>query len=179
MRGSSAGGDPPRPAPADQGPPISTLATWDGTPASGRAPVRRTVWSITGAVILLVASVQVFNLWTDYRIAIGDTRERAVMSARILSEHMRSAVATVDASLTQLSIHSTRIGGPAAATANWTPVLTAALAGMSQVGSLTVIDSTGIIRHATIPSLAGQPRRDDFLFSRLAAQSPIHNRTPK
>jgi signal transduction histidine kinase len=135
--------------------------------------VRTSVWSVAGAVLLLVASIQVFNLWTDYRIAMSDTRARATISARILAEQMRSAVATVDASLTQLSIHSARIGGPMAAAANWRPVLTAALAGMSQVGSLTVIDSTGIIRQATIPTLEGQPRRDEFLFSRLASDSTL------
>jgi signal transduction histidine kinase/ActR/RegA family two-component response regulator len=83
---------------------------------------------------------------------------------------MRSSVAAVDASLKQLVVHSARVGGPNAPPDSWQPILRTAIAGMSYVGSLTVTDSNGVIRHSTLPAVIGQSRREEFLFTRLAAE---------
>ena len=63
---------------------------------------------------------------------------------------------------------SPRLGGPAAA-ANWTPILNAARAGLTGVGSLTVTDADGIIRASTLGAIVGQSRRDEYVFGQLAS----------
>jgi signal transduction histidine kinase/CheY-like chemotaxis protein len=37
------------------------------------------------------------------------------------------------------------------------------------VGSLSVVDGEGVIRHSTIPAIVGQSRRDDYVYQRLSA----------
>jgi signal transduction histidine kinase len=81
---------------------------------------------------------------------------------------MHTSVAAVDASLKQLVLHSSRIGGPEAAANVWDPALTSAVAGMTSVGSISVTNANGTIRHSTISSLVGASRKDDFLFNQLA-----------
>jgi len=94
---------------------------------------------------------------------------RAANLSYILNEYLREMFSAADASLRQLTLNSTRIGGPASPTAQWTPSLTSALAGLTGVGSLTVTDAAGIIRHSTQPLIVGQSRADQFIFARLAA----------
>src|SRR5262249_8250192 len=52
--------------------------------------------------------------------------------------------------------------------AAWEPALEAAKSGVSGIAILAVADATGVIRHATIPSLIGQSRANTFLFRRLS-----------
>jgi signal transduction histidine kinase/ActR/RegA family two-component response regulator len=126
------------------------------------------VIGVAVAVVVALILVQVVNLWSLYKQTVNDTRARATDLSYILAEHMQSSVAAVDSSLKQLVLHSGRVGGPNAPDNSWSPVLRTAKAGMSYVGSLTVTDADGVIRHSTIPALIGQSRREEFLYVRLA-----------
>jgi signal transduction histidine kinase/ActR/RegA family two-component response regulator len=75
----------------------------------------------------------------------------------------------VDASLKQLCLHNIRVSGPSAPIDSWQPVLITAIAGMSYIGSFTVTDVNGMIRHSTFLEIVGQARGEDFMFKRLAA----------
>src|SRR5581483_741624 len=80
---------------------------------------------------------------------------------------VREAFAAGDASLRQIALHSTRIGGPHAPASEWTPTLASARAGLRGVGSISVVDSAGIIRFSTQPAIVGQSRADNYVFRRL------------
>ena len=136
---------------------------------AARGRLRTSVIGLTVAVVLALALLQGLNLWSRYRQTVSETQARTSDLTYILTEHMRSSVAAVDASLKQLVLHNVRVGGPSAPPASWQPVLGTAIAGMSYVGSLAVTDAEGVIRHSTLPALIGQSRREEFLFKRLAA----------
>src|SRR6266511_1061633 len=136
---------------------------------AARGRLRTSVIGLTVAVVLALALLQGLNLWSRYRQTVSETQARTSDLTYMLTEHMRSSVAAVDASLKQLVLHNVRVGGPSAPPASWQPVLGTAIAGMSYVGSLAVTDAEGVIRHSTLPALIGQSRREEFLFKRLAA----------
>ena len=133
-----------------------------------RKHLRTSVIGLCVAVVVALALLQTVNLVSRYRQTLRATEAHATDLSLILAEHMRNAAAAVDASLKQLVLHSTRVGGPTAPADSWLPVLRTAIAGMSHVRSMTVTDANGVIRHSTIPELIGQSRRDDIMFKRLS-----------
>jgi signal transduction histidine kinase/CheY-like chemotaxis protein len=96
---------------------------------------------------------------------------RAANLAFILSGYLRETFEATDASLRQLVVHSRRIGGAAAPDSEWLPVLRSARAGLTGIGSVSIMDTAGIIRRSTQPAIVGQSRRDDFIFGRLAGDT--------
>jgi PAS domain S-box-containing protein len=117
---------------------------------------------------VLVAS-SVTALWYRHEQAIQQAERRADNLALILGEHFRRSVDAIDATLIQLALHSQRVGGAKAPADLWTSVLSAAFAGLPEVGSLSVIDASGTITASTIPILVGQSRANLFLFRHLAS----------
>ena len=120
------------------------------------------------AFALALLAVQAFQAWNGYRTVRTETERRATNLVYILSAHMQEAAAALDASLAQIAAASARLGGPSGNPGDWNAVLTGAIAGLPNTGSLTVIDSEGIIRHSTVPSLLGQSRRELYLFQMLS-----------
>jgi hypothetical protein len=107
--------------------------------------------------VFLASSVAA--LWYRHDRAILVAERRADNLALILSEHFRRSVDAIDATLTQLALHSQRVGGARAPAELWTPVLATAFSGLPGLGSLTVVDEAGTITAATIPVLVGQSPR--------------------
>jgi signal transduction histidine kinase/CheY-like chemotaxis protein len=93
---------------------------------------------------------------------------RAENLALILAGYVRQNFGAGDAALRQLALLSQRIGGPTTADDEWLPVLQGARVGLAAVGAISVVDSAGIIRHATQPTIVGQSRRNQPVFTRLA-----------
>jgi signal transduction histidine kinase len=124
--------------------------------------------TLTVAVLLLFAGLRAIDL-ANQRADIQRAAEaRADNLSFIVSEYLREMFTAADASLRQLALHSARIGGPTAAAGQWTPSLTSALAGLTGVGSLSVTDRSGVIRHSTQPLIVNQSRADQYVFQRLA-----------
>ena len=96
---------------------------------------------------------------------------RAADIARMLAGYVRETLAATDAALRQLALHGAHIGGANAAGSEWLPALQAGGVGLTGVGSISIVDSTGIIRHSTQPGIVGQSRRDQSVFTRLASDS--------
>jgi signal transduction histidine kinase/ActR/RegA family two-component response regulator len=96
---------------------------------------------------------------------------RAANLAVVLTGYLRQTFAAADASLRQLALHSQRIGGAEADNSVWLPALVSARAALTAVGSISVVDSTGTIRHSTQPAILGQSRADHYVFRRLAADT--------
>jgi len=128
---------------------------------------------VIGAVVFALAllAVQALQAWNGYYTVRGETERRASNLVFLLSAHMQEAAAALDASLAQIAAASARLGGPSGNAGDWNAVLTGAIAGLPNAGSLTVIDSEGIIRHSTVPNLVGQSRRDLYLFQTLRQQA--------
>src|SRR5437868_1117657 len=120
------------------------------------------------AFALALFAVQAIQVWNGYRTARSEAERRATNLVYILSAHMQEAARALDASLAQIAAASARLGGPAGNAGDWNAVLAGALAGLPNTGSLTVIDSEGIIRHSTVTNLAGQSRRNLYLFQTLS-----------
>ena len=131
---------------------------------------RRIVFAAVAFALALLA-VQAFQAWHGYRTARTEAERRAANLVYILSAHMQEAVAALDASLVQIAAASARLGGPSGDADDWNAVLMGAIAGLLNTGSLSVTDSQGVIRHATVASILGQSRQDLYLFQTLRRQA--------
>jgi signal transduction histidine kinase len=133
---------------------------------------KRAIATLTVALLLGLSALRLADLWSWRRQALAAAETRAANLSSILSEYMRETFAAADASLRQLVLHSRRVGGPSAPAAVWLPTLASARAGLTSIGSITVTDAAGIIRHSTQPRIIGQSRRDDYAF-KLLSSTPV------
>jgi len=123
-------------------------------------PRKAIVAVLTMGLLTAIAALRGADLYWRRAEIVKTSARRAANLASILSEYMRGTFAAGDASLRQLALHSRRIGGPGAGDAEWAPSLASARAGLSGVGSISISDAQGIIRHSTVPLIIGQSRRD-------------------
>jgi signal transduction histidine kinase/ActR/RegA family two-component response regulator len=123
----------------------------------------------TLGILVLVTAFAVADLWFLRGRAIADAEQRATNLALVLSEYLRELFAAGDSSLRQLAIYSPRAGGPTGPDSEWAPILSAAKAALTGIGSVTVTDADGTIRHSSQRAIIGQSRRDDYVFKQLAA----------
>ena len=130
-----------------------------------------TIIGLTTGLLMILAAVRVVDLWWWRSHLLDEAERRAANLAVIIGEYVRETFATYDASLRQLVIHGQRIGGAAAREEDWAPLLASARAGLQGVGSVSVTDASGTIRHTTQPLIKGQSRRDAYLFRQLASSS--------
>jgi len=125
------------------------------------------------SAFILVALVGLRGV--DLRVRRGQILEagdrRAENLAGILARYVRETFASSDAALRQLVVHARRVGGANAPDSEWLTALQAGRAGVTEVSSISVMDSSGIIRHSTQPAILGQSRRDQFIFTRFASGS--------
>jgi PAS domain S-box-containing protein len=131
---------------------------------------RRIVFAAVAFALALLA-VQAFQAWNGYRTARAEAERRATNLVYILSAHMQEAAAALDASLAQIAAASARLGGPSGDADDWSAVLTGAIAGLPNTGSLSVTDSEGVIRHSTVANVLGRSRQDLYLFQTLRRQA--------
>ena len=131
---------------------------------------RRIVFAAVAFALALLA-VQAFQAWNGYRTAQTEAERRAANLVYILSAHMQEAVAALDASLVQITAASARLGGPSGDAGDWNAVLTGAIAGLPNTGSLTVTDSEGVVRHSTVANILGQSRQGLYVFQTLRRQA--------
>jgi PAS domain S-box-containing protein len=134
--------------------------------------LRRTIWTLLIVVFVGLIVVRGTYLWHRHHEVLLETQRHAENLVHILSENLTQRIATVDAALSQLRLHSERIGGPNAQPPFWDPVLQAAFSGLSGVGSLSILNDDGIISHSTIYDIVGQSRADLFLFQYIKSNQP-------
>jgi signal transduction histidine kinase len=126
--------------------------------------------SLTLGVLLALAVFRAIDLWWWRTQTLEAAQGRAANLAIIVSEYLNEMFVAADASLRQLALHSQRIGGPSASEADWGPSLASARAGLTGIGSISVTDADGVIRHSTQRVIVGQARRDHYLFKRLVEE---------
>jgi signal transduction histidine kinase/ActR/RegA family two-component response regulator len=139
-----------------------------GQPVATFRRLRRITLIAVIGVILAFAFVQAGDGWRGYTTALREAERRAERQVVLATEHVRLLVAAIDATLTQIAVASRRLGGPEGSATDWGNVLAGAFAGTSGIGSLTIVDPEGVIRHSTIAQIVGQSRRDQFVVGELA-----------
>jgi PAS domain S-box-containing protein len=132
-----------------------------------RASVRLLLAGIFGVLVVLLAA----GLWWRKAEAIRAGESRAENLTLILGDHLSRTIGAIDTALGQLAVHGRRVGGAREPAETWGPVLNAAAANLSGVGSLSVVDASGVITHSTIPEIVGQSRRDLISFRQLATDA--------
>ena len=121
--------------------------------------------------LAMVVTARAVDLRSQRRQLLQLGERRAANLALVLAGYLRQTFAAVDASLRQLALHSQRIGGPDAPESDWGPALVSARAALTAAGSISVVDSNGIIRHSTQPAILRQSRREQYVFRRLASDT--------
>ena len=112
----------------------------------------KTTLAVAAAVVVATLSgIRALDLRAQRAQLLAAGDRRAVNLAVVLAGYLRQTLVAVDASLRQLALHSQRIGGADAREADWRPALIAARAALPAVGSISVMDTAGIIRHSTQP----------------------------
>jgi signal transduction histidine kinase len=125
-------------------------------------------------VVLAVIFVAALSAWQATYLtrarndAFDIARARGATLTTVLAGHLQRAIAEIDATLSQVAILSSRLGGPAGSSDDWRDSLDMAHKAVAGISAITVIDDQGIVRHSTVPQIIGQSRRDLFLFQRLS-----------
>ena len=130
--------------------------------------LRRRVLAFAGLFSVFIIMVALFGFAQLRTSTLEAARARAQSYSNILSAHLERTMGAIDARLAQIALQSERIGGPDGPASQWLPVLDAAKAGASTIGSLSVTDANGRIRHSTLRSIIGQDRRDRFIARSLS-----------
>src|SRR5688572_1076530 len=95
--------------------------------------LRRSIVVFIVGIFILVVGLRSANMHWRHENIIQENERRAASLALVLSEHLEQTIATVDAALSQLVLHSERVGGPNAPAPVWDPVLAAAYSGLAGV----------------------------------------------
>jgi signal transduction histidine kinase/ActR/RegA family two-component response regulator len=139
------------------------------------ASLRTTTYAELRRRMLFFAALFSLFVITTTAFAFASLRSSALRSAEahaqsysdILSDHLARTVSAIDARLMQLALQSERLGGPGGADGPWLAVLEAARGRAEAIGSLSVTDAQGVIRHSTIRALVGRARGDRFIYRAL------------
>jgi signal transduction histidine kinase/ActR/RegA family two-component response regulator len=121
----------------------------------------------TAAVVLTVSGLRAADVWRWRAETLRITEARAGNLSHVVAQYLVEACAAADAALRQLALHSAKFGGPGAPESEWSTALATAKASLIGIGSISVADRDGVIRHSTAPRLVGQSRADDYVFTTL------------
>jgi signal transduction histidine kinase len=132
---------------------------------------KRVIAALTTVLLAALAAVRVGDLWVWRGQILTASEARAANLSSILSEYLRETLAAGDTTLRQLVLHSRRVGGPSAPASEWIPSMSSARAGLTSIGSISVTDAAGVIRHSTQPRIIGQSRRDEYVFKLLSSHA--------
>jgi signal transduction histidine kinase/ActR/RegA family two-component response regulator len=131
--------------------------------------LKRTIALLTTGALVTLIALRGVALWDLRQKTLEAGERRAANLALISATHVRAAFAAADATLRQLTVYSRQIGGPAAPVDRWEPMLTPSMTQLNGLGSISVVDASGIIRHSTIQAIVGQARHETSIFKQLVA----------
>src|SRR3954464_7846130 len=134
-------------------------------------PRKSVIAALTMGVLITLGALRAADLYFRRVEVVRVAEARAGNLASILSEYVRDTFSAGDAALRQLALRSQRIGGPGASDAEWLPSPVSARPGLTGIGSISVTDAQGIVRHSTQPAIVGQSRREQFLFRHLSTDA--------
>ncbi|HEY2905016.1 MAG TPA: ATP-binding protein [Vicinamibacterales bacterium] len=128
---------------------------------------KTTIVALAVVIMVTLGIARAVDLWWWRAQTLTTAEARAANLSHILAEYVGESFAAGDSALRQLVIHGRHIGGANAPQEDWNPTLGAAKATLTGVGSISVIDRDGVIRHSTQRLIVGQSRRDDDIYRRL------------
>jgi signal transduction histidine kinase/CheY-like chemotaxis protein len=131
-------------------------------------PTKLLITVSTLGLLVLVTGFAVADLSSLHTQSIAEAEKRAGNLALVLSEYLRELFVAGDSSLRQLAIYSPRAGGPNGPDSEWAPVLSASKAALTGIGSLSVTDAGGTIRHSSQRVIIGQSRKDEYVFKQIS-----------
>lgn len=144
-------------------------------PASGPPARDRQIVRYTGAfVAIFIAAILLFTGYDQLRrraAILEVSGRRAANLAHVLAEHLDRSSNAIEAALAQIARQWSQ--ERANDEADWIGTLNTARAALPGVGSITIVDSEGVIRHSTLPHLVGQSRADTFIFRRMRDDASI------
>jgi signal transduction histidine kinase len=145
-------------------------AAWDvNLPSSfdlrrpGRDGLGRAIIALAATLYVFFAIITIAELVSRRDQALEQAARRAASQNYLLAEHLRSIVASIDASLRQLAAFSQQVGGAQADASVWSPVLASLIVSLPGVSSLSVTSADGIVRHSTVAAAVGRSQADSDL----------------
>jgi signal transduction histidine kinase len=126
---------------------------------------------IAVAILLVGAALRGCDLAQRRAELLSEGASRAANVTLLLSGYLHESFGAADAALRQLALHGRRIGGPSAPADDWLPSLGTARAGVHAIGAVTIVDTSGIIRHSTQPRIVGESRRGNYVFQQLVSDT--------
>jgi PAS domain S-box-containing protein len=155
-----------------------------GSSAAPPIRLRRWIGFTFLAVSILLIAVMATSLWVRREVALREGHARARALAFILGEHLQRNVGAIDATVSQVALAVSRLGGANVQAEIVNPVLAAARPTVSGIANLSILNEAGVIIHSTLPELVGQSRADTYSFQELSrnpgaglvADRPRHGR---
>ncbi len=139
-----------------------------GAPTDSDGRLRLLVGLVMGVLIVLIIALVSYDFWNRRAQAIDSAFKRAANLTHILGQHLEGSFNAVDATLAHLAVQSRRLGGPVGNDGEWRTILQATGSSLANIGSISLVDAQGVVRHSTLPSIVGQSRADQFIFQALA-----------
>lgn len=133
---------------------------------------RRLVNLLFTAIIATVIVVSVAILSLRYVEAVNDGRRHTEVLADLLSEYLMLRLRGIDGALSRIAADNRRIGGPDGSEREWTAAMRSAIAGVPGLSSLVILDTDGVVRHATVEQIRGLSWADRHIFQELARGIP-------
>jgi two-component system, NtrC family, sensor kinase len=131
--------------------------------------LKRAIGAVAIFAVAAVSAVWAVEITWQRDLVLATAERRLDNLTLILSAYVREDFEAVDRALKVVSALGRTIGGAAAPAAEWDRILAPTQASLPEVGSLSVVDGEGTIRHSTIPEIVGQSRRGRYLVERLAS----------
>lgn len=122
--------------------------------------LRRRVLAFAALFSALIVAVAALG-FVQLRSTAADAAERRAASyATILAAHLERVTLAIESRLGEIATQSEGLGGPAGPPERWRQVLLAARAGSTTIASLSIVDTSGVIRHSTLPEAIGRSLPD-------------------
>jgi signal transduction histidine kinase len=130
----------------------------------GRGTMRKlAIGALAIGIFVTTGAIRAADLSRARRETLEAAEARAANLAHILAAYVTEAFAVGDAALRQLALHSRRVGGPAGNVQAWAASLEEARVGIPGIGSISILDRDGIVRHSTRREIVGQSRQHDYI----------------
>lgn len=134
--------------------------------------VQRLVNGVFAAIMVVLAVVAIGIMSLRYIEAVGESRRQVGVLSDLLSEYLVIRLRGVDGVLSRIAADNRRIGGPEGSEREWASALRSAIAGVSGLSSLVVLDVDGTVRHATVQQIVGLSWAERPIFQELARGVP-------
>ncbi len=130
--------------------------------------LKRRLVALSAAVLVTLGGLRAIDLYDQRRSVLAMGESNAAKTAELLAVYLAETFRTVDVGLRAAAAFAAGAAARDTTEAEWQRFLDVQRASLD-LGSVSVTDADGVIRHSSISRLVGQSRRDDPLYRRAAA----------